>query len=237
MDGDIHADNGNIQSLIPDTVAAANKYLITSAAGGSGGVASYRPGRLVELGSGALDKLGHNWSYATTYQGPVTNYAYFESILAADPAGLQDWDGELPTGDGVYFHDGDISLTDSWNVPSSRKLVFLVNGSLNLTKNITINNNGFAAFIVSGDININGSVEELAGVYIANGIIDTGASAAALQAEGVFVGWTGFNLVRNLGDTVNKTTPAEVFTYRPDLIINAYQYLMKPHIFWQEVAP
>jgi len=72
-------------------------------------------------------------------------------------------------------------------------------------------------------------------VYIADGMIETGALTNQLNAEGIFTGWNGFNLQRDLPD--NSLLPAERFIYRPDLVRNAYHYLLKPKVSWQEVAP
>jgi hypothetical protein len=37
---------------------------------------------------------------------------------------------------------------------------------------------------------------------------------------GSFVGWTGINLTRDMGGA-NNLGPAEKFTYRPDMMLNA----------------
>ena len=90
--------------------------------------------------------------------------------------------------------------------------------------------------IASGNISVDPSVTNLEGVYIADGVIETGVSASQLLAGGIFTGWQGFNLERDLG-IGNEADPAERFIYRPDLVRNAYQYLLKPQISWAEVAP
>ena len=50
-----------------------------------------------------------------------------------------------------------------------------------------------------------------------------------------------FVLERDLGDVVNPTTPAELFTFRPDFLINSYKdadYNLWWFDFkWEEIAP
>ncbi|MCX6817151.1 MAG: hypothetical protein NTZ93_04775 [Candidatus Beckwithbacteria bacterium] len=123
----------------------------------------------------------------------------------------------------------------NWSIDSGIKAVILVPNDLIITQNISVAKGGFLAIIASGNIEVEPSVKNLQGVYIADEVIDTGGLTNPLQAEGIFVGWGGINLQRNLTD--NSHLPAERFTYRGDLVVNAYRYLLKPHINWQEVAP
>jgi len=58
------------------------------------------------------------------------------------------------------------------------------------------------------------------------------------QAVGTsFIGWGGVSLKRDLGESELNLTPSELFTFRPDLLINApKEFLFTPFVF-QEVAP
>jgi hypothetical protein len=66
-----------------------------------------------------------------------------------------------------------------------------------------------------------------------------------LTAEGIFVGWgdggvQGIFLQRDLGvagNENNNNTPAEMFTYRPDFLLSAPDFLRKPSYYWQEIKP
>ncbi len=228
--GNIHANNGNVSSNIP--AGADLPYLIT----GISGLASYTG--TLDTGEGTINETGDEWQAKTSYQGFQTDYGYFEDILQDDPAPRFTWEGSEPTQEGVYEREGNID-TSGFNI-NDIKIVILVDGDVTITGDINVDTNGFLAIIASGKIIIDPGVTNLQGVYIADKTIETGESADQLQAEGIFVGWdknndgNGINLQRNLA--VN-TTPAEIFTYRPDLVRNAYQYLKKPKIDWQEVAP
>ncbi|MBU2052309.1 hypothetical protein KKH13_03855, partial [Patescibacteria group bacterium] len=79
------------------------------------------------------------------------------------------------------------------------------------------------------------AVTKIEGVFVSDGVIDTGISNRQLTGEGIFTGWEGINLQRNLDD--DSQTPAELFVYRPDLQLNAYRYLLWLGINWREVAP
>jgi len=131
--------------------------------------------------------------------------------------------------EGDYVTDGEISVVDGEN------MIILVNGEVTISANINVDPGGFLAIISSGNITIGNTVTNVEGVYVADGIIDSGTGTSQLIGEGIFTGWGGFNLQRDLPD--NSQLPAERFIYRPDLVRNVYHYLLKPKVSWQEVAP
>lgn len=227
--GNVHANGGNVISQIPAT--ATKPYLIT---GTVAGLVSYSGS--VDLGSGLINESGSAWRAQTSYQGKKTGYRYFKRILEDDPQPFGVWLGEKPATNGVFLSNG-ATQTDggNWSVSSGQVYIILVPDELTINNNINVDPGGFLAMISSGKITINGAVTNVEGVYISDKIIDSGASANQLTGEGIFTGWEGFNLQRDLAN--NSTTPAEIFTYRPDLVRNAYRYLLNLKIFWQEVAP
>lgn len=229
--GDVHANGGNISSNIPNT--ATNPFLIM----GTTGLVSYTGS--LDTGEGTINQTGEEWQAQTAYNGVRTGYGYFKRILEDDPAAVLDWNGGQPeySADGVYTYTGNISTSGAFNVLSGEKKVILVDGDVTITDNIAVANGGFLAIIASGNILIDEAVTNVEGVYVADGAIDTGVSTGQLLAEGIFTGWGGINLTRDFASTSNNTTPVEKFTYRGDLLINAYRYLLKPHIAWQEIAP
>ncbi|MFH0943093.1 MAG: hypothetical protein V1810_02850, partial [Candidatus Beckwithbacteria bacterium] len=172
----------------------------------------------------------------TSFDGLKTGYGYFKRILEDDPQDFYEFRGSQPAeGNGVYAYSGDISINNNWSIASGENYVVLVDGIVTINGNINVALGGFLAIISSGDIVIDAGVGSVQGVYIADGLIDTGASTSQLLAEGIFTGWGGFSLQRELTD--NSLLAAEKFTYRPDLLSHAYRYLLKPRIHWQEVAP
>ena len=108
---------------------------------------------------------------------------------------------------------------------------------MTISANINVDPGGFLAIISSGNITIGNTVTNVEGVYVADGIIDSGTGTSQLTGEGIFTGWEGISLNRDFNTIQNNTTPAERFIYRPDLVRNAYHYLLKPKVSWQEVAP
>lgn len=230
VDGDVHADGGNISSQIP--AAAANPYLIT---GVGGGVASFTGS--IDIGSGMLAENGQDWQAQTSYQGNKTDYGYFERILKDDPLAFSLWTGSQPGENGVYSATGDISTSGVWNI-TTEKIVILADGNVTIADNINVAPGGFLAIISSGNIIIGDTVTNIEGVYVADGAISSGTSDSQLIGEGIFTGWLGIDLTgRNFNTIQNNTTPSEIFVYRPDLVRSAYQYLLKSKIAWQEVAP
>lgn len=230
-EGNIHADGGIIRSRIPDT--AILPFLIT----GKPGLASSNTGS-VSIGSGtAINENLSNWQARTKFQGLKTNYGYFERILKDDPRASTPWYGGQPgAGSGVYYYNGNMDTNGSWSI-TAEKIVILVKGKVTITEDIKVEPPGFLAIISSGNITIADSVTNVEGVYVADGIISAGNSKEQLIAEGIFTGWGGFNLAgRDFDSLVNNIKPVIRFIYRPDLVRNAYNYLSKPKIFWQEVG-
>ena len=118
-------------------------------------------------------------------------------------------------------------------------VILLADGNVTINNNIDVSSTapgGFLAIIASGDIIISPSVTNIEGVFVSDGVIRT-SGTSQLTGEGIFTGWGGFSLGRDLADPADETQPAEKFIYRPDLQVNAYRYLLKQDMTWQEVNP
>ena len=167
----------------------------------------------------------------------------------------------------IYYSADNVSIdgNNQWDIPANTKVIVLANGDLNISlnqgKRITVPVGSFLAFIVKGNILIYGKVGDkttgpftgtsahLQGIYITDGSVDTyydkpsagAGSGFRLVAGGLFSAKGGFNLKRDLKDDCtgicNANTPAELFIFRPDLVINAPYELWSSKIDWQEVVP
>ena len=90
--------------------------------------------------------------------------------------------------------------------------------------------------IASGDINVANSVTRLAGIYVADGTIDTGNADSQLRVEGGFVSGA-FQFRRDLG-SANRNKPAELFVNRPDFFIYSSPVLwQQTFMSWEELVP
>jgi hypothetical protein len=230
VDGSVHSFS-DIISTIPSTCAGA---CVPSLFTGISGLASYLG--TLDIGSGSLSEDGSDWQAETVYSATQTGYAYFKRLLEDDPAGIGVWaSGGLPAEAGVYLIEDNATTGGDWSIADGEKFVLLADGDVTVSGNIEVATGGFLAIIASGDINIDPSVTNIEGVFVADGTISTGLSNQQLTGEGIFAGWEGINLQRDLDD--DSQTPAELFIYRPDLQLNAYDYLLWLGIEWKEVAP
>ena len=228
-DGSVHSGS-DIFSDIPGACAGGcTPSLLT----GVSGLASYLG--TLGVGGGSLSQDGTDWQAETVYTGTRTGFGYFKRLLSDDPAGIGVWDGGLPDQSGVSLAESGVTTDGTWNIGAGEKLVFLADGEVTIAGNIDVAPGGFLAVIASGNINIHPSVTKVEGVFISDGVIGTGISNQQLTGEGIFTGWEGINLQRDLND--DSQTPAERFVYRPDLQLNAYRYLLWLGINWREVAP
>jgi len=256
--GSLHADSGSVTSLIPascDIDPVCLPYLITEDVDdGSVGVVSYTGN--ISLGDFTAENIGEgsdDWQADnTSYAGIQTDYDYFYRLLEEVPEEESTiWDGSEPSANGVFLGEEEDQITvGGWNISSGTIAVILVPNDVLIDNNITVVPGGFLAIISSGDVTIADNVTDVQGVYVVDGVINTcqssqcgdsagdgDVSGQQLVAEGIFVGWRGIDLRRDFLSSDNDTNPGELFIYRPDLQINAYNYLMKPFYTWREVAP
>ena len=220
--GNVHADAGSVVSSIPAT--ATNPYLILQIGANDTGLVSFTGS--ADVGSGTINEDGNEWQAQTQYRGVQTGFSYFERLLADDPEAAAN---------GVVIQEGDYSTGGAISVANGENMILLVNGNVTIDNNINVVPGGFLAIIASGDIIVVDGVDNVEGVLIADGTINFGSGDQQLTAEGIFTGWSGITLAREL--TNNNLLPAEKFIYRPDLQLNAYQYLLWLGINWKEVAP
>ena len=115
----------------------------------------------------------------------------------------------------------------------------------NLTVNraMSVAQGGFLAFIVNGNVSVGSGQTGMQGIYIMDGTFTTNSvyvegvtNDVPIDVQGSVIAWNSVSLNRNLGLT-NNTTPAEKFTYRPDLLINMPEAMKTFALRWQEVAP
>jgi hypothetical protein len=200
------------------------------------------------------------------------NYDYFYRLysLGDNPGATDDFatnsnDATKPSGEPLgekraFFHSGDLTIQQPWNVASNEKIVIFVDGNLTIADPsgagslIDVTSGGFLSFIVSDSITIAGSVgntdltslnSNIEGVYIADGTLTfeslgtAGGGDKRFVGEGTFVGWGGVDLNRDFSDggvrkAQNNTKPTETFIYRPDFVKNIPERMTKPVYVWQE---
>jgi hypothetical protein len=241
--GNIHADAGGVASDIPSSCAGVCvPSLITQSRAGSSGLVSIGSGS-ISLGAGTINEDGNEWEAETSFRDNQTGYDYFYRILSDDPSGLGVWDGSLPSVADpeikrVFGSDTGVTTSGGdWLVGSGEEIILLADGDVVISNNIDVAEGGFLAIISSGNITIADDVTNVEGVFIADGVISSGGGANQLVGEGIFAGWGGIDLGRDLGEAENGQNPAELFIYRPDLQMNAYNYLLWLDLAWKEVAP
>ncbi len=154
------------------------------------------------------------------------------------------------------------SLWNVQNSDPITEMVVFVNGNLYFDDPSSLGNltnvqpGAFLAFIVKGDIvfrsavgnsTLTSTASNIEGIFIADGrIISQAAGSAAggdkrLVGEGSFVGWSGIRLNRNFAsdtditrDENNNTIPVELFSFRPDFVLNVPEKMTTTQYVWQE---
>jgi len=210
---------GNIRSEIPQ--GATDPYFSLEGLGGNPGVVSFA-GSSVDFGQGEVSSQG--WLANSSYLGPKIDYQYLLNRLRVDLTKAKAFPALSPSESGIYYSASGQTITNSWQITGGIKVIVFVDGNLTIEKNVTVDQDSFLALIASGNITFTKEVTKAQGLFVASkSIIISSASPnpdVQFQGEGTFIGWEGFQLNRDLGETANKTTPAEIFSSRPDLWLN-----------------
>ena len=222
--------------------------LILPGSGGGTSAALMRASGQADLGEGSVSSEG--WSAITRYHGQRMDYQYFAARMGVIPLQGNDWFSsnllnDKPSGDvqDFYYQSGDSIVPIPWVVNTGESYVVFIKGNLRVNADITVANGGFLAFVVKGSITIDPSVATLQGLYVMDSDFITesdyvlgSVNDVPLDVQGSIVSWGTLSISRNLG-VGNSTTPAEKFTYRPDLLANMPQRMKMFLTNWQEVVP
>jgi len=232
QEGDVHATT-DIRDSIPSS--ATNKTFSFNEVGNYPGVVSYF-GASPQFGSmPPVTVSSQGWLAKTGLTGRTFSFFY---ALVGSPTTVNFHDGDpLPTATGIYYATGNITLAGG-AVGSGKVVIFVKNqggAKVTIQGNITVAKGGFLAIITEGDIDVQGAVSRIEGFFSADGQFATSTGATAFVGEGIFLA-NSFSFGRNLV-VDNKKFPAEKFIFRPDLLMNARDYLWLALHSWEELAP
>jgi hypothetical protein len=227
MGGSIHS-GGEVASEIPYTVPINERYLmLDDPSRGEHGVLSYQT-----LGGDLSGKVAENPLEAVSaYQGDIYGYDWWVRHLREESKGTF-------AGGPIAGQSGLMTLTGT-NISGNLgggSLVLLKSGSLTVNGDIEVDNGGFLMVVASGTITINSDVDIVHGIFIADKIefVD-GSGEDTLEAQGTFVGWTSVNMARDIGGSASALNPSILFTFRPDFLIHAPDFVKRILYDWQQV--
>jgi hypothetical protein len=237
-----------VESKIPGGYPGS-KYIIAQGGGMDQGVVVQGSSIEPESGGGGITQIS-DWWVNSTYAEPRETYDVLHGYVYNGPGFTGSVDcataicsalNQVPVAANTQYIsvNGDLVLSGVWGVGSGESQTYVVVGNLTIPVNVQVGSGGFLAFIVSGKITINPGVTMVQGVYVADGLLETVSNGTnmdvPLEAQGMFVGWGGVDLNRDLVDDV--VAPGERFTYRPDLIIRAPEAFRRDTYLWEELQP
>lgn len=237
---------GGVRSLIP----AVDPFIRDDSSSGFPGMVIYGTGTpdfSAGAGTGAVSSEG--WLVQTAISANVYSYNYFNALASGRtfsvlPAGTSLRNNNFsstPEDDGYRYLKvtGNASVSNKLNVNNAQKrVVVFVEGDLTIDNDISIDvTDGFLMFIVRGNIIVNPNVVELDGIFSVDGSFRTGTDGddPQLVVTGSVVAGT-LLLQRDLLAS-NGSSPAEIFIYSPELVVNFPPALSDKHLVWREVAP
>lgn len=233
--------NVGVGVTVSSELPQATTPLILPGAGGTAG-ALMRASGSVDLGAGIVS--ANQWNTISRYRGRRMDYAYFAArmgVLANSPQLANLNVKPTPAGEDFYFKSGDSTVGALWpTVASGEKYVVFVDGDLRINYNINVAPGGFLAFIVSGDITVAPTVTTLQGIYLSTGNFITESmnpiDDVALNISGSVIAWGSVDFNRDMRN-LNVSTPAELVSYRTDLIENMPENMRVFAMEWSEVVP
>lgn len=231
---------------VKSSLPSASTDLILPGTGGTVG-ALIRGSGNPSLGLGAIS--AEEWSAVSTYRGKRMDYNYFAASMGVVRNSPSDWETDnlnMQTGERDFWYaapsSGVATIASPWLVASDEKQVVFVNGDLRIESDIEVEPGGFLALIVSGNIVIDPLVNLVEGILISSGNFETESAYeegvvvdSQLNTSGSIITWGSMVLTRNLGPG-NNSTPAEKFSYRPDMLISMPEKMKTFAMQWEEVV-
>lgn len=189
-------------------------------------------------------------SYASYINGQALadkyTYSYFKNRVLAQVSPVSTSSGDLGGEVGIWA-SAVASEKDGWRYAraagnltisgglADQKLVLVVDGTVTISSSIALSGAGNLIVIAGAGIVVDPNVTNLDGIYYTGGVFNTGASNAnRLTVNGSVVGMGGVTLARNVG---SETIPAEVFNFRPDLVMDMPKTVMRKHVVQELVNP
>ncbi|HUW21067.1 MAG TPA: carbohydrate binding domain-containing protein [Candidatus Bathyarchaeia archaeon] len=223
VSGNIHSD-GQVIDAVPN-----NQWLMT----GIPAILSYG-----SFGTGLQDSIRSiDPLYAQSgYDADIYNYLWWDRHLQdEEKIEAPNFLTEIAD-DGVYTVDSSNQITGA--ADNGVKIVILHDGDLTLTGDIEVDPGSFLMVVSSGKITISPSVTSIQGIFIADEIEFATVGGipydSLLEAQGTFIGWNGISILRDIGPIQSVTNPSVVFTYRPDLVVNAPEFIQRIFYTWEQ---
>lgn len=219
--------------------------LIRSTASSTAGVAAVSSGTISLGGGGAAPAnavISVSSLNATSAPSTIYDYEYFRRWIARTVGlSLTPWNmASKPASSPTTAYTSSGTLNWSFGLNAGETIVILHDGDVVITADISVPVSAYLSIIASGDIVISSDVSQVEGVFLADTITSMSTNnpdtEVQLQASGTFIGYRGVTLSRDLG-ALNSSRPSELFTFRPDFVINAPRTMKLAKFVWSEVAP
>ena len=227
IDGDVGAQ-GSLAFDLP-----LDEYLAVVSQADTPGVVSYNSGT-PDFGQGFAST--EDWLAETALNPKGRTFSGFQTLLGDPTAEENAFTNLSSLSTGTYFYDEGISLNAGDALSGGNKVVLLVDGDVAIDADLTVAEGDFLAIIASGTIAFGADVVQAQGIFFAGGQITIASGETQFLGEGMFSAIGGFSFGRDL-ETAGNLEPAEIFTFRPDLLINSPTGLWVTSQTWQEVAP
>ena len=221
---------GGVQSIIPSSFTGTPNLILPDA-NGRYGILVYGTKNPLQLGTNTKAQVSTKlWEALSLYGGLRYDYNYYNTRM--DVFASTAWDGgdlnydDKGVGYQIFKHTGDVTLSAT-TLSGTQKVILLVDGTVTVNGDLIVPKGAFLGIIAKKNMIFNSAVAKAQGWFVAEGISVPCKQTAGecdkddikFLGEGSFVGWTNITLGRDQGRTNNQSA-SEMFTYRPDLLVN-----------------
>jgi len=194
---------------------------------------------LVEVANTQVDFFTSTKDWEINNSIPAVEYSY--ESLSEIAGSKDDLGGQLPTGNGVYETEENLTI-DSGKIPSGYSSadfsnIIFVDGDLRIETNIIVNEESADLFVVSGNVEIEKTVTKInCGIFTdrtfstAYNIVE-GDDTPARILKGIYTA-NRFAFQRTLQGVDNNDLPSEEFIYEPKYITKLRDYIGINTVRW-----
>src|SRR3989338_2009126 len=247
VNGSMYGRTG-IENTIHGTMPLADRHLILANAGGTDGLAYYKSGSLNLGNYPGVTVSETGYQAPSGYDDNPADYTYWKVKMATFDQTVWNGLGQPvytggPNNYEIYTYTGDVTI--NWSPAAGERVIYLINGNVTVSGNITVSTAtpSFLMVAANGSITFNTSVTRVDGWWVGNSLnfpcVDTtpldgicDETDVQFEGQGSFIGYNSITLSRDQ-NIVNNSQPAELFTYRPDLLVNAPEPLYVSKYIWR----
>ena len=212
-----------------DSSDPGNPYFIDTSNGSDPGDVAAQT-----IDTGKSDVSSKNWStqgISFTPQFSVSSFiSYVKARKTYTDITTQGLKKGITADNSIYYIEGNQTISDNGTI-NQNKIVVIVNGDLTITDSKFNPSPKSVAILVTGKLILDPAVTELDGIFIVQGLIDTGTAARGLKVVGNLISQ---NSLVNKRSQSNNNKPSVFIVVDPKYYLDLLPYLSIRTYDWSQ---